>query len=78
MSKLKELRLKAEKTQKQVADECGINQRTLQMYEQGRKVFDHARIDTLIKVCLCLGCRIEDILENHEYINLIRKYNQVD
>lgn len=72
--KLKELRQAAGLSQSQLAEKTGINVRTLQHYEQGSKVFDHARIDTILKVCLTLNCKLEDIVENQEYIDLIRRY----
>lgn len=72
--KLKELRQAAGLSQSQLAEKTGINVRTLQHYEQGSKVFDHARIDTILKVCLALNCKLEDVIENQEYINLIKRY----
>lgn len=74
MKKLKEVRLTKGLTQKQLADAVGMNIRTLQHYEQGSKIFDHARLDTLLKICLALECKLADIIENEEYIDLIQKY----
>lgn len=71
--KLKELRQARGLSQSQLAEKTGINLRTLQHYEQGSKNFDHARIDTLVKTCLVLNCKLEDIIEDTEYINLIKK-----
>lgn len=71
--KLKELRQVRSLSQSQLAEETGINVRTIQHYEQGSKIFDHARIDTILKVCIALGCQLEDIIENPEYIELIKK-----
>lgn len=72
--KLKEMRQAAGLSQSQLAEKTGINVRTLQHYEQGSKVFDHARIDTILKVCLALNCKLKDIVENQEYIDLIKRY----
>ena len=74
MKKLKGVRLAKGLTQKQLADAVGMNIRTLQHYEQGSKIFDHARLDTLLKICLALECKLADIIENEEYIDLIQKY----
>lgn len=60
-------------SQSQLAEKTGINVRTIQHYEQGSKIFDHARIDTILKVCITLNCRLEDIIENPEYIELLKK-----
>lgn len=75
MSKLKEMRQKAGLTQLQLAETTDLNLRTIQHYEQGSKEFDHARIDTILKVCLALGCKIEDVIQNDEYINLLNAYS---
>lgn len=71
--KLKEIRQSKGFSQSQLAEKTGINVRTLQHYEQGSKVFDNARIDTILKVCIALGCGLEDIIENPEYIDLLKK-----
>lgn len=72
--KLKEMRQAKGLSQSQLAETTGINVRTLQHYEQGSKIFDHARIDTILKVCLALNCKLDDIIENQEYIDLIKRY----
>lgn len=71
--KLKEMRQSKGLSQSQLAEKTGINVRTIQHYEQGSKNFDHARIDTILKTCIALGCKLEDIIENPEYIDLIKK-----
>ena len=72
--KLKEMRQAADLSQSQLAEKAGNNVRTLQHYEQGSKLFDHARIDTILKICLALNCKLDDIIENQEYIDLIKRY----
>ena len=71
--KLKEMRQAKGLSQSQFAEKTGINLRTVQHYEQGSKNFDHARIDTILKTCIVLNCKLEDILENPEYIELVKK-----
>ena len=71
--KLKEMRQAAGLSQSQLAEKTGINVRTIQHYEQGSKNFDHARIDTIMKVCVALHCKLEDVIENQEYVDLIKK-----
>ena len=71
--KLKEMRQSRGLSQSQLAEKTGINVRTIQHYEQGSKIFDHARIDTILKICIALGCKLEDVIENPEYIELIKK-----
>lgn len=74
MSKLKEMRQKANLTQIQLAEKADLSIRTIQSYEQGAKIFDHARLDTILKICLILDCKLIDIIENEEYISLIKQY----
>lgn len=74
--KLKEKRQAAGLSQSQLAEKTGLNVRTIQHYEQGSKDFDHARIDTILKVCLVLNCTLEDVIENPEYIELLQKVPQ--
>lgn len=71
--KLKEKRQSKGLSQSQLAERTGINIRTLQHYEQGTKNFDHARIDTIVRICVALNCRLEDIIENEQYVELIKK-----
>lgn len=74
--KLQNARKAAGMSQSQLADKADMNIRTLQHYEQGSKNFDHARIDTILKVCSALNCKIEDVIENEEYIELVNQYNK--
>lgn len=71
--KLKEMRQSRGLSQSQLAEKTGINVRTIQHYEQGSKNFDHARIDTILKCCIALNCRLEDLIENEDYVELINK-----
>jgi len=71
--KLKEKRVEAGFSQSQLAEKTGLNVRTIQHYEQGSKIFDHARIDTILKICVALNCKLEDVIENSEYVDLIKK-----
>ena len=74
--KLQEMRKAKGLSQSQLAEIAGINVRTLQHYEQMSKNFDHARLDTILRVCLALECKIEDITENQRQIDLIKKYEK--
>lgn len=71
--RLKEKRQAKGLSQSQLAEKTGINVRTIQHYEQGSKIFDHARIDTILKCCIALDCKLEDLIENQEYVELIKK-----
>lgn len=71
--KLKKMRQAAGLSQSQFAEKAEMSVRTLQHYEQGSKDFDHARIDTILRACLVLNCKLEDIIENQEYLEIIKK-----
>lgn len=72
MNKLKEMRLQRGFTQSKLAEQTGINVRLIQHYEQGTKNFDHARLDTIMKLCKALDCKISDILEDENYVSLAK------
>lgn len=74
MKKLKQLRMASGLSQSQLAEKAGLNVRVLQHYEQGSKNFDHARIDILLKYCIALDCKLSDLIENPEYLKLLKKY----
>lgn len=76
MLKLKKKRMEAGLSQSQLAEKAGLNVRTLQHYEQecSPKIFDNARIDTILKVCNALDCKFDEIIENEEYIKLFQEY----
>lgn len=75
-TKLKALRIKAGFTQKELAEQAEINQGTLTLYEQGKKNFDGAKIQTIMKVCTVLGCKLEDIIEDADILEVIAEYNE--
>lgn len=76
MVKLKEVRQAKGLSQAKLAEKAGLNIRTLQHYEQGSKIFDHARLDTILKCAVALDCKIEDIIDNEEYLELIKMYEK--
>lgn len=76
MNKLKTARNLAGLSQSQLATQAGINIGTLRHYEQGSKIFDHARIATILKVCAALNCRLEDVLEDRETLELLAEYEK--
>lgn len=60
---LKELRIKNNLSQSQLANQAGISVRTLQDYEQERKNINCAKAITVYKLSKILNCNIEDILK---------------
>ena len=50
-------------TQKKLSEKSGVNLRTLQDYEQGKRDINGVRGITLYKLAQALECKIEDLLE---------------
>lgn len=63
MSKLKEARERAELTQKELSERSGVNIRTIQDYEQGRKSINKAQGLSLYRLATTLNVTIEELLE---------------
>lgn len=42
--------------------------------EQGQWNINKAELSTLLKLCLALDCRLSDILDDPETLDLLRKY----
>lgn len=74
MKKLKEHRIAAGLSQSQLAEKAGTSLRMLQYYEQGYKNLDNARIDILIRYCIALNCKLSDLIEDPEYLELLNQY----
>jgi len=75
MNNLKLLRIKSGKSQSKLADETGLSIRTLQMYEQGHRQIAHARIDVLLKFCVALNCKLDELI-CPEFENLYASYDK--
>ena len=75
-TKLKQVRLAKGLTQAQLAEQADVNVRVLQHYEQGSKKFDHARLDKILNVCIALQCKMQDVIEDEHYIELLNKYDK--
>ena len=75
--KLKEMRLKKGYTQKDFAEIVGIKYSTYQDYEQGRRSIDNTDLATLLRICITLGCPINDIIENEDTLKLLDEYKLI-
>ncbi len=69
MTNLQKMRKSRNFSQSELARAAKINIRTLQHYEQGAKLIDNARLNTIVKLCTALNCNIEDILENPKMLD---------
>lgn len=61
-------------SQSQAADRAGINFRVYQNYEQGVRDINGAKLETVLKICLALGCRLSDIITDEETKQILRDY----
>lgn len=78
MTKLQELRVKAGLSQSQLAEKAGIKIQVLQKYElksENGRDFDGAKIKTILKACVALGCSLSDIIEDEETKELLKTVN---
>lgn len=74
--RLKALREDRGLSQSQLAKKADINSRVLQTYEQDDRDIAGAKLKTLLKVCVALECRLEDIVTDDETLALIAAYNR--
>ena len=74
MAKLQDIRTEKGLSQGQLAKQAEVNVRILQHYEQGFRDINGAKLSTLLKLCLALNCRLSDILDDPETLDLLRKY----
>lgn len=61
-------------SQSQLATASGVNIRTLQKYEIGEKDLNGAKLSTLLRLCIALECRLIDILNDSETVQLLETY----
>lgn len=73
MTNLKSIRTKRNITQYDLAVKCNISLSTLKAYEQGLKPVDGSKIRTLAILANALNCRIEDLIDDQDTKQLIRK-----
>lgn len=74
INKLQALRIETGLSQSQLAAAADINGRMLQHYEQGVKELSGAKLATLLKICIALNCKLEDILPDGETVKLLGQY----
>lgn len=78
VTKLQKARILRGFTQVELAEQTGINLRSLQYYEQGCKDIEHVRLDKLLKLCLVLKCDLKDIVEDSNCRTLVNEYNKME
>ena len=76
MAKLQELRKASGLSQGKLAQTIGLSLRTITSLEQGQRNINKAELSTLLKLCLALDCRLSDILDDPETLDLLRRYEE--
>lgn len=72
--KLRSIREERGLSQSQLAACTGLSVRMIQDYEQGKRDFNGAKLKTILKLCVALGCRMEDVLNDQETLELLQTY----
>lgn len=75
VNNLQRLRLASGLSQSRLAAEAGINPRVMQAYEQGQRDISGAKLATLLKICIALGCTLLDIMPDGETRDLLKQYS---
>ena len=70
---LQERRKKKGLTQKELAEMSGISKKTIQHYEAGFRDLDGAKLETISRLAIALGCHIPDILNSDDLKKLYNK-----
>lgn len=63
MTNLKRYRENKNLSQRQLSEQTGVNLRTLQDYEQGRKPLGQAAALTVLRIAKALGVTVEDLIK---------------
>lgn len=72
-TKLQKLRVERGLSQNELAVLSGVTLRAIQCYEQQTRPIEGAKLSTLCSLCIVLGCRIEDVLDDEELIKQFKK-----
>ena len=70
--RLGKMRIKRGMSQKDLATASGVSSRAIRGYEQGELLLENAKLNTLCDLCLALGCKIEDIIEDDDLIEKLK------
>ena len=74
---LKKVRKEKDLSQREVAKAAGVSLSAYQSYEQGKRDFNGARLDVILRTCLALECKMEDVLTDPETLKLLKQYQEM-
>ena len=64
-------------SQAELAEKTGISVRMIQNYEQGTNDINGAKLSTLLRICIALGCTLDGIITDPETRDLLEKYEEL-
>lgn len=67
-TKLQRLRFSKGMSQRELSVISGVAARSIRSYEQRERDIDSARLSTLCAMCIALGCKMSDIIEDEALI----------
>ena len=76
MSKLQDIRKSSGLSQGGLAKAVCLNLGTITKLEQWQRNINKAELSTLLKLCLALDCRLSDILDDPETLDLLERYEK--
>lgn len=77
MSKLQDVRKSKSISQGTLAELTEMSLSAVTKLEQGQRNINKAELSTLLKLCLALDCRLSDILDDPETLDLLEQYNKI-
>lgn len=70
---LRTLRRRKGLLQKELADQSGVELRTIQSYEQGNRELDNSELENVLRLAIALDCAVSDLLSDEKLKELCRK-----
>lgn len=64
-------------TQKQLAEETGVNQRTIEAYESKQRDINLAKPKVIYKIAIALGIPAYKVVDDNELVKLMKKERRI-
>ena len=75
--KLKKARQEKDLSQQKMAKATGVSLSACRSYEQGKRDLNAARLDIILRFCLALECKMEDVLTDPGLLELLKRYREM-
>lgn len=73
ITNMQKVRVERNMSQKELAEKSGVNIYTIRRYEGFPETIDSGNLNTLCDLCLALGCKLDDVLENKRLIEKLKR-----